>query len=256
LIQNIDNDNTFSCSNIIIKVNNEMEPTMYVTSPTSFSHIDSIQAKVLLKSNTLIHTPIKTIRAGSPVFHEGDESRCVYEVLEGVVRSSKNLRDGRRQILAFGYPGDLIGVSHNCKYNSDCDALSDVKLRVYRSNACSTDPTSDPKFCDHLLKSVTAEMAGMQEHFMMLGKKSAMEKLASFLIVLLDRSSVSQAQKNIIEFPMSRMDIADFLGLTVETVSRGFAKLRRDKMINLPKPQTVEILKPNCLREMGEVNEQ
>lgn len=227
---------------------------MYVTSPTNFVKIDAIHAMLLLKSDTLLRAPIKTIHAGSPVFYEGDESLCVYQVLEGVVRSSKNLSDGRRQILAFGYPGDLIGISHNCKYHNDCDALSDVKLRVYRSNACSTDSNTDPKFCDHLLKSVTAEMAGMQEHFMMLGKKSAMEKLASFLVVLLDRSAVSQAQNNMIEFPMSRMDIADFLGLTVETISRGFAKLRRDKIISLPKPHTVEILRPNCLRELGEVN--
>lgn len=229
---------------------------MYVTSPISISHIDAIQTKALLKPGALLRTPIKTVQARSPIFYEGDESRCVYEVVEGVVRASKNLCDGRRQILAFGYPGDLIGVSHNCKYHSDCDALSDVKLRVYRSNACSTDTSTDPEFCDRLLKSVTTEMAGMQEHFIMLGRKTASEKLASFLIVLLDRSAKRKGQRNIIDFPMSRMDIADFLGLTVETVSRGFAKLRREKVINLPKPHTVEILKPKHLREMGEANDQ
>lgn len=228
---------------------------MYVTSPTYSSETEIYFSAEMLAENSQINSPkIKLINAGHNLFHEGDDADYIYEVIEGVVRSSKVLIDGRRQVLNFGYPGETIGLSHDNFYHSDCDAVSDVKVRVTRKNAFSHDMTSDPIFCAHLLKKVVAEVNHMQEHFMMLGLKTATEKLASFLVAIMDRQNNEQNDCNCFDLPMKRCDIADFLGLTIETVSRNLTKLRKMGIIELQTAHSICVCKPNALRELAEID--
>ena len=226
--------------------------TMYVTSP-----IIPIESEIYFSENIEadFHSEtfhIKNISADNCLFHEGDAAEYLYEVIKGVVRSSKVLIDGRRQVLNFGYPGDIIGLSHDSYYHSDCDAVSDVKLRVIHKNAFKDDLVSDPEFCAKLLQNAVAEVNHMQEHFMMLGCKTAMEKLASFLIAIMDRQSDQNGCQKCFDLPMKRCDIADFLGLTIETVSRNLTQLRKLGIIDLPTTQRVCVNKPNMLRELAE----
>ena len=229
---------------------------MYVTSP-----IVPISSEIYF-SDTIDEafyngtSQIKKVTSDNCLFHEGDDAEYLYEVLEGVVRSSKVLIDGRRQVLSFGYPGDIIGLSHDSFYHSDCDAVSDVKLRVIHKNAYKEDLASDPEFCAKLLQNAVAEVNHMQEHFMMLGCKSAMEKLASFLIAIMDRQSEVKGPRKCFDLPMKRCDIADFLGLTIETISRNLTKLRKLGIIEMPSTQRVCVTKSSELRALAECDDE
>ena len=225
---------------------------MYVTSPINiFENAELLSTRFLAEDAARL-SHISQIAAGQPLFCDGDDADYLYEILEGVVRTSKLLFDGRRQVLSFGYPGDIVGLSHDRVYHSDCEAVSDVKLRVHRKNAFSASFKTEPEFGRELLKFAAAEMKNMQEHFIMLGRKSATEKVASFLTALLDRVGETKNGKACFSLPMSRSDIADFLGLTIETISRTLTKLREDGVIELPSKNRVCVCKPQALRDLAE----
>ncbi|MFD0914827.1 helix-turn-helix domain-containing protein [Pseudahrensia aquimaris] len=229
---------------------------MYVTSPNHYVDSDiSRVSRDFLASEVFERAAIRSLPEESLLFCEGDEAVQVYEILEGVVRTSKVLCDGRRQIISFGYPGDLVGISHDCRYHYDCETVSEVKLRAHRKNACSANSQTEPEFCKLLLKHTAFEMNSMQEHFLMLGRKSALEKICSFLVVLLDKVAVEENGLMRFQVPMYRSDIADFLGLTIETVSRTITKLRKDGVIDLPKPNEIIVCQPAKLRALAERSE-
>lgn len=227
---------------------------MYVTSPVMPCNSEVFFP---VEKTDNIHegtSQIKNLSAGQNLFHEADDAEYMYEVLEGVVRTSKVLIDGRRQVVNFGYPGDMIGLSHDSYYHCDCDAISDVKLRVIYKNFSRQSLALDPDLCAKLLQNAVAEVNHMQEHFMMLGCKSALEKIASFLVAIMDRQGEIKECGKCFDLPMSRSDIADFLGLTIETVSRNLTKIRKLGIIDLPTPQQVCVKKANALRELAEID--
>lgn len=228
---------------------------MYVTSPTIAcnSTIQIATNNNQLKPKKALRAHTKTITSGANLFRDGDEANYVYQVLEGVVRSSKLLSDGRRQVLNFGYPSDIVGLSHDCSYHSDCDVVSDVKLRIFHKNACQNGIGEDKQLCTLLLRSAAAEVNNMQEHFIMLGRKSAIEKLASFLIAVRNRTVGNHKDTNAgFNLPMNRSDIADFLGLTVETVSRNLTRLQKMGVIVLSSPHKIRSYKIHELQKFAE----
>lgn len=225
---------------------------MYVTSPASIIRIPETATVQPIIRGTNTGAQIIPMPSGRPLFRDGDDADHVYEIVEGVVRSSKLLLDGRRQVLSFGYPGDLVGISHDRIYHSDCDTVCPAKVRVYRKNAFNTSFDSDPEFYDRLLKYAAAEVNSMHEHFIMLGCKSATEKVASFLAAIMDRAGKRKEGGIYVNLPMCRSDIADFLGLSHETISRTLTRLREDGVIRLPKKYCVCVRKPSVLRAMAE----
>lgn len=206
----------------------------------------------LVDRDCISATRVRTLRAGQRVFCEGDTSEFVYQVLEGVVRTSKLMANGRRQVLAFGYPDDIVGLSHDCRYHNDCEAVTPSKVLVLKKNACSAGIEREPALFDRLLKLAACEVSNMQEHFMMLGRKSAAEKMASFLLALASRAGKVENGSIHLALPMSRTDIADFLGLTVETVSRTLTTFRKKGAIELPNPHTICIVKKSVLCDLAE----
>ena len=225
---------------------------MYVTSAKSITENVDFPALMAFDDATGKYSQIRSLQSGQSLFCEGDDAGLVYQVIEGVVRTCKVLRNGRRQILSFGYPGDIVGLSHDGFYHSDCDAVCDVKVQILRKNARGAIFDNDPDLADRLLRYAAAEVINMQEHFLMLGRKSASEKIASFLVALLDRVGVMQDSKTCFDLPMNRSDIADFLGLTIETVSRTLTKLRKAGIIDLPAPHRVCVCKVEALRNLVE----
>lgn len=225
---------------------------MYVTSPLKDVDSQIVFPLDIIENNENAFAREVIFNSGENLFFAGDEADYVFEVVSGVVRSSKVLMDGRRQVLNFCYSGEIIGLSHDSYYHCDCDAVSEVRVRLYRKNAFMKDVANDPDFCARLLRNAAAEVNNMQDHFLMLGRKTAMEKLASFLIAVMERQSCQGKDKAIFELPMKRSDIADFLGMTIETVSRNLTKLRKLGIINLPTTHQVHVLKPSILREMAE----
>ncbi|APX12018.1 transcriptional regulator [Tateyamaria omphalii] len=190
------------------------------------------------------------VKAGQHLYREGDEVERLYQVSNGVVRLTRMLEDGRRQVISFGYPGDIIGFPADGRHHTDCDALVDTTLFAYRRTALDTGD-GDPDLHLALLEAALREISAMQDHVMMLGRKSALERVASFLNVLTISYGEDIDTHRRIDLPMSRSDIADFLGLTTETVSRAFTTLRKAGVMSLDGAQTIVVRDPCLLAEMA-----
>ena len=215
---------------------------MYVTIPTDFSAAAAI-APFFGETTPRTQTQLK---AKAYLYFEGDHVDWLYQVITGVVRLTRLLADGRRQVIAFGYPGDIVGFPSNGDHHTDCEALIKTTLQPYR-RSCLESGEGDPKLHQSLLQAALREISAMQDHFMMLGRKSATEKVASFLSVLAERVGQDLGDYKQFELPMLRSDIADFLGLTTETVCRTLTQLRKSKIIAIENIHTVVVLRPTAL---------
>jgi len=222
--------------------------------PTMKSFSNTVEKAVAARLEGRVPAPVKHVEAGQPLFHEGDMANTVFQVIDGVVRTSKLLSNGKRQIISFCYPGDLVGISHDQSYHTECEAVSDVHLRVFRKNAGNIRFGDDPEIVELLLHFAAMEVANMQEHFLMLGCKTATEKVASFLLSLACRSGVPGQLGISVSLPMKRADIADYLGVTIETVSRTITKLKTTGVIFLPDPHNVCITDMEALKSAAEKN--
>lgn len=209
------------------------------------SVVEQLPTRVSVVEGAGDSSHIRCYDAHDPIFCEGDDADFLYEVLDGVICSSRLLSDGRRHVISFSYPGDLVGLSHKESYRFSCDAVSPAKVRVIPRNAILNAVKDRPDLGEKLLQSAADQLAEMHDHAVMLGCKSAIEKVTSFLLVLAKR----RADGEEIHLPMTRTDIADYLGLTVETVSRNLTKLRLQGVIDLPEAHTV------LIRDMGRLND-
>lgn len=219
---------------------------MYVTLSHPYDDvIDGDQTLFDNVTNVPGHTA-RPIRVGQYLFREGDEANHLYQVRSGLLRLTRVLENGARQVIAFALPGDIVGFPDGEHYHSDCDVLAEGEVITYRRHALDK-CISDPVLHQHLMKAALREISAMQDHFMTLARKSAPEKVASFLMVMADRVGTLEGAHTRVELKMKRADIADFLGLTIETVCRAITKLRRTKIIALEDAQTVLIINPNAL---------
>lgn len=185
--------------------------------------------------------PRRTVSAGQHLFHEGDEAHHIYEVRSGLLRLTRVLENGSRQVIAFALPGDFVGFPDGNLHHTDCDVLVDGEVITYRRTALDSG-SSDPDLHRRLLCAALSEISAMQDHFMMLARKSAPEKVASFLMVMAERTGTFDGRHVRFQLPMKRSDIADFLGLTIETVCRAITRLRRSGIIALEDAHTVVVL--------------
>lgn len=197
-----------------------------------------------------VHRTI-SLAKGARLFCEGDSADRVYEVQNGILRLTRVLENGRRQVIAFGYPGDIVGFPHFDCHNTDCDALTPSKVLSFNRKALDNGDT-DPALHARLMQAALREINAMQDHFMMLGRKSATEKVASFLCVLSARVGVMNNGYTQFDLPMCRGDIADFLGTTTETVSRALTRMRKSGMIALPNSNSVILRNPRALQDLAD----
>jgi CRP/FNR family transcriptional regulator, nitrogen fixation regulation protein len=167
----------------------------------------------------------KTYSRDEEIFAEGDRADYVFRVVSGVVRTTRALADGRRQIADFYLPGDVFGVEPAAEWSATAEAVGDVVLVVARRSSIAGDPDQAPK----LWRQALSELRRCRDHVLALTHRSAVERLASFLLDLSMRLGVSDS----LELPMSRQDIADYLGLTIETVSRTMTQLQCDGLLRL-----------------------
>lgn len=155
------------------------------------------------------------------IFVEKAPAEYVYQVRFGAVRSHKLLSDGRRQISAFHLPGDIFGLENDAEHRYTAEAIVYTSVRLVR-RATLDEETNNPAVVVDLLKKTTNNLQHAENHMLLLGRKNALEKVAAFLIEMDERMSATASMT----LPMSRRDIGDYLGLTVESVSRALAKLR------------------------------
>jgi len=166
---------------------------------------------------------------GDEIFADGEPCSVFYKVVSGTVRTGKLLADGRRQIDTFHFPGDVFGLESSDSHRFTAEAVDKVVVVAYRRGNFGGLVQSDPAFGEQLMTSMLSSLDRAHDHMVLLGRKSAREKMASFLIEIAAR----RANADRAELPMQRTDIADHLGLTIETVSRTLTQLVRDGLIRL-----------------------
>ena len=172
-------------------------------------------------------------RPNEPVFTQEEIATSCYNVLEGVMRLYKLLPDGRRQIVGFALPGDFLGISVNGRRGISADAVGPVVVCRFARKLFSRFVEERPNVLRRINEFATRDLGEAQEQMVLLGRRSAEEKVATFLVKWRDRLAMIGPATAIMPLPMSRQDIADYLGLTIETVSRTFTKLERDGVIDI-----------------------
>lgn len=172
--------------------------------------------------------------AGEEVHGEGEPAIYGYRILTGVVRTFRVLPDGRRQVEGFHFSGDVFSMELGTVYELSAEAVSDTKILVMKRSLIDSLLQHDPAVGRELLMWTYQTLARAREQMTLLGRKSASEKVASFLLQL---ETVGDA----VTIPMCRSDIADYLGLTVETVSRVLAQLERTEAIELPSSRKIKV---------------
>lgn len=186
------------------------------------------------------------------VYAEGGPADYCYRVVAGAVRTVKLLPDGRRQITEFYLPGDIFGLDGFAARYFAAEAVADATLIRYPRRRIEALAEEDPRFARRLRDMASDSLRKAHEQMLLLGRKSAQERIASFLVALAERPRKGAADG--IELPMTRGDIADHLGLTLETVSRVLNRLHRDDVITLASTHHIEVHDLATLREMaGEV---
>lgn len=177
---------------------------------------------------------------GQSIFQESEAADYVYNVSNGDVRLYKLLADGRRQITGFLRAGDFLGLVKQDVYAYGAEAIDDVELCCMRIVDLERLLREMPAVRDRLLDMSRDEMAAAQEQMLLLGRKSAREKVLSFLLLRAKHDhDLDDSEAAVLDLPMSRSDIADYLGLTIETVSRTFTALKEEGLIELPSAQHV-----------------
>ena len=183
---------------------------------------------------------VQKLAPGRSLFSEGNRAEHVFEVIHGTLRLYKLLSDGRRQITGFLSSDRLLGLANEGLYLYTAEAITEVALRRYSRTGFTRLADEMPSFARRLIVLTANELCAAQDQMLLLGRKAAIEKLASFLLQLANEYRTDRRRH--VQIPMTRSDIADYLGLTIETVSRMFTRLRHEGTIDLPSSSCVEIL--------------
>jgi CRP/FNR family transcriptional regulator len=192
------------------------------------------------------------LHPGDPLFDEGEPADNVYSVTAGAVKVYKLLPDGRRQVIGFLFSGDFMGLAHNDLYAYSAEAIIHSAVCKFPRKKLEQLLERFPKMERRLLGMASHELAAAQEQMLLLGRKTAKEKIASFLLHLSKRAEQRGQSPNPVAVPMSRTDIGDYLGLTTETVSRTFTQLKTSHLISLQPANKVELTNIPALQEIAE----
>jgi CRP/FNR family transcriptional regulator len=192
------------------------------------------------------------LRPRQTVFFEGDPASFVFNVTRGMVIASKILPDGRRQITGIHYPGDFLGVALHSAYVYTAEAATSVTFCRFPRSKLRALFDEFPKLEIHLLSATASELARAQDRMLLLGRKSARERVASFLLMLAQRADRCGENGRLLNLPMNRVDIADYLGLSQETVCRTLSTFRKERLINYEVPTSVILWQRDQLETMAE----
>ncbi len=207
--------------------------------PEELHRLDAIATEVNLKPR-------------QNVFFEGDQAGFVFNVRRGMVGASKSLPDGRRQITGFLYPGDFLGVALHNAYVYNAEAVTGVTLCRFPRPELRALFDDFPKLEIHLLSLMANELATAQDQMLLLGQNSAKERVASFLLMLAQRAELCGETGRLLNLPMNRLDIADYLGLSMETVCRTLSTFRKERLIDYEMSKSVVLWQRDPLESMAE----
>lgn len=164
------------------------------------------------------------------IFGEEESADFVYKVIAGAVRIIRILSDGRRQVAAFHLADDVFGLERGPIHRATAEAVGDCQVALIRRSHLLRAANTDLRTAHALWMLAANDLERVEEHMLMLGRKCASERVAAFLLEMSDRAGGADE----LELAMCRTDIADYLGLTIETVSRSLTQFERDGVIGLP----------------------
>ncbi|WP_036257465.1 helix-turn-helix domain-containing protein [Methylocapsa aurea] len=181
------------------------------------------------------------------IYGEGEHTEFVYKVASGAVRTYKLMRDGRRQIGEFHLSGDLFGLDLGDRHHLTAEAVMDSTVIVFKRRQVEALVAHNHAAARELWLMTANHLKHAEDHMLLLGRKTALERLAAFLLEMDARGG----ETGLVELPMLRRDIADYLGLTLETVSRSFSELQSEGVVELDGARHVILRKRAVLEAMG-----
>jgi CRP/FNR family nitrogen fixation transcriptional regulator len=206
----------------------------------------SKRPRLLGELGDLSHTKVSSsefkYRKDAEIFGENEPADYISQVIEGAVRTHKLLSDGRRQIGAFHLPGDIFGLENGDFHRFTAEAIVHTTVRLVKREGLEREAKNDPAMVRNLLKMTTDNLQHVENHLLLLGRQSAAEKVAAFLLEMNGRMKPTGAMA----LPMSRRDIADYLGLTLETVSRALSAFQRKGYLRFLNPTQRQIVVLNA----------
>jgi CRP/FNR family transcriptional regulator, nitrogen fixation regulation protein len=180
------------------------------------------------------------------IYGENEPAEYVYQVICGAVRTYKLLSDGRRQIGAFHLAGDVFGLELGTAHRLAAEAIIDTTVRLVRRRHLEQAAETDVEVARKLWTITAGDLRHAEDHMLLLGRKSAMERVANFLLEMDRRLAVA----GMMALPMCRRDIGDYLGLTLETVSRAFSQLQGDGVLGFSGARQIVLRNRQRLRNM------
>lgn len=198
---------------------------------------------------------VRSVPAKEMVFCQGEPADYVYEVIEGVLKLYILTADGRLQITGFAYPGQILALDAGTAYSTTAEAVTPTKLCQYPRAKFERVIDDHPQLARQLFTIVAQDLTAARGQMLLLGRKSATEKIASFVVSLAKRNEERGQDSAIIDLPMSRGDIGDYLGLTIETVSRTITRLRQLGVLDLRQHRKIRICDKDRLDDLAEGDE-
>lgn len=215
----------------------------------AFSVCRDVKGPDLERLNALAETV--TLQPGDVLAREGDPARHLFNVTAGSLRVYKLLPDGRRQITGFLFAGDFLGLAGGEAFGFTAEAMESSSLCRFRRDAYRTLVRETPDLEQALLTRTSHELAAAQNQMLLLGRKTAQERVASFLLDLPSHDPSRSAPDNHVRLPMTRAEIADYLGLTIETVSRVLSRLKASGVVRLVSLHELQVLWPDQLQAIA-----
>lgn len=192
---------------------------------------------------------VVSLRREQTLFHEADPAEFYFKVVSGAIRSCKLLADGRRHVGEFFLPGDFIGLDAETGYIFTAEAVSETTMVRYSRRSVDALAWQEPRIGHSLLRIACHGLSAAQQQMVLLSRKTAEERIASFILGLAERNGAADR----VSLPMSRSDIGDHLGLTMETVSRALTQLKKDGVIGFTSSHELVICDRETLADLAEV---
>ncbi|MEF2550114.1 helix-turn-helix domain-containing protein [Aurantimonas sp. A2-1-M11] len=184
----------------------------------------------------------------SEIYADGDDVRFFYKVVSGVVRTCKFLSDGRRQIDGFHAAGEIFGLEMSAEHTLSAEAVTDCAVIAYRWRGLQGPGSHGEPMAPQVFSYAMRCLERAQHHSLLLGRRGAAQRLAAFLLEM----ARTEVDNTIVDLAMTRQDIADYLGLTIETVSRTLSQFERDRLIALPSARHVVLRNRTALASLND----
>jgi CRP/FNR family transcriptional regulator len=195
---------------------------------------------------------LRPVKGGQSVYREFEEAKYIFTIVTGEIRLANLLDDGRRQVTAFKSAGEIIGEHSGGYYQSDAEAVCDTIVCQIPIKVMDSYVDGIPAMRDALMDMIRKELSDLRQHAILLGRKTPIEKIATFLINRASQQRSDEGETLEVILPMGRSDIADYLGLTIETVSRTITKLKNLGVITVPSTHSIRITNRSALELLAE----